>query len=775
MAALVAITSIVMGAELTTNSGFESGTTGWSNSGENSWWVVTSSTVHSGSKSASLTTWDDTSPYSGYRFIWQSVSHNGSSEYTLSVFARDNWSTGWNVISQAVTLKLEYYDASSNLLRTDQQSFDLPKNYKWYHYFFTSTDIPADTATIRPVIGTSINKVNILLDDVSLTGKSEASQHTGDLNNDLRVNLADLAVLAANWMKDDLYASQSADLTDDSSVDWSDLYIMSDNWLTDYASDITITPSSQTIDKYDSVFFDINSSAFFSNPYNPNDIRIDITFTDPDSNTISLPCFYVSGISGKSVWQGRFTPRKAGQYSYQAKVFVNDVLDSFSSTKYLTVDDSDKDGFIHLNPNSNYSFIHDSGKPFRGIGENISWDPRYSSEQTYTYEHMFPLLGDSGCNFVRVWMCVWNMPLEWTMSGLGRYNETAAERLDAVLALAEENGLYIMLTLDSTAALATEADYWGSNNYWTKNPYNTDNGGPCATAADFFTNTEAKELYKKRLRYIIARWGYNTHLCVFELFNEIDGAYNDGDANVPAADIVSWHSEMATYLKDIDPFKHLVSTSAGYKTIPNLWNVSNIDFSQTHPYGSTDAIYDKIVSFTEIYNKPYVAGEFGFGWEGPGTDGNQIEYERELRMGLWRGMFSPTPIVPLTWWWSQFDEWNDWNIFSAAAAYCSQMFSDSNSVLQKVSASAGTGMETMALKNGSTIFVWLRNNTLSTLSSSTLSVYNLSDGSYEVSYYDTLTGTYSASTLITVTTGTLQSSVPSLTADKDIACRIVQN
>jgi hypothetical protein len=143
-------------------------------------------------------------------------------------------------------------------------------------------------------------------------------------------------------------------------------------------------------------------------------------------------------------------------------------------------------------------------------------------------------------------------------------------------------------------------------------------------------------------------------------------------------------------------------------------------------------------------------------------------------MGLWRGMFSPTPILPLTWFWDKFAGWNDWNIFNPAAAYGNQMVSDTNGILQEFTPSVGTGIESMALKDSSKVFVWLRNNTSSTISGRTMTISPLQNGTYEVRYYDTWLGTYSTPTMISVTTGVLQSTIPSLTADKDIACRIVK-
>jgi hypothetical protein len=766
------LASDIFASELLTNPGFENSLTGWSQTGESSWSSI-STTSHSSTKSVSVTCWNDTSPYSASRYFTQTVTHQDANEYILSVWARDNWSSGSGAMSNAVTLKLQYYNSSSALLKTDQRSFALAKDYKWHQFFITSTNIPANAVSVKATIGTGLNKVSILFDDASLVKIKYEEQlpHTGDLNNDLTVNLLDWALFADSWMQND------SDITSDGRVNWNELPLLADNWLIYYSGNVTAEPDTQTLEKYSRVFFDINLDSPFTNPYNPDDVRVDLEFIDPCGNSITLPCFYVSGDSNNSNWQGRFTPRKTGRYYYNTKIYVNDILESASDVNYITVLNSTRNGLIHKNPNSNYCFLYDSGKPFRGIGENLCWDPRpLYDDPNYTYEYMFPRLSASACNFARVWIYPWNagMPLEWISPGLGRYDEAAAKRIDAIFSLAEQNGIYLMLTLDGCGALySIDDDYWTGNNFWKYNPYNTANGGPCAKAADFFTNADAKNYYKKRLRYIIARWGYQANLAVIEFFNEIDGAYQDGDVNIPAADIVSWHSEMATYIKSIDPFEHLISTSAGYKTITGLWNVSNLDFSQSHPYGSTNDIYSRIVSFTNNYGKPYVVGEFGYDWHGPGSGyGTQSDYERELRMGMWRGMFSPTPIVPLTWWWDSLAEWNDWYILNAAASFCRQMFSGNNDVLSQGSATTGSNIEIMSLKNGSKNFVWMRNNSSSTISNAILSVPGLTNGNYRVSYYDTLTATFTSPVVVNVTNGTLQIAVPSLAADKDIACTI---
>jgi hypothetical protein len=83
-------------------------------------------------------------------------------------------------------------------------------------------------------------------------------------------------------------------------------------------------------------------------------------------------------------------------------------------------------------------------------------------------------------------------------------------------------------------------------------------------------------------------------------------------------------------------------------------------------------------------------------------------------------------------------------------------------------------MEKMGVQTAGKMFVWLRNSSSSTISGATLTISSLQNGSYQVSYYNTWTGVYASPTTINVTTGVLSSSIPSLAADGDIACRIVK-
>ena len=85
-----------------------------------------------------------------------------------------------------------------------------------------------------------------------------------------------------------------------------------------FASDIIVTPSSNMIHQFKTLFIDIDLNLPFENPYNPIDIRVDAIISTPDGKEFRLPCFYKSGLSGKSQWEARLKKHgfKIKKYRY---------------------------------------------------------------------------------------------------------------------------------------------------------------------------------------------------------------------------------------------------------------------------------------------------------------------------------------------------------------------------------------------------------------------------------------------------------------------------
>ena len=218
---------------------------------------------------------------------------------------------------------------------------------------------------------------------------------------------------------------------------------------------------------------------------------------------------------------------------------------------------------------------------------------------------MLAELAKNGGNFFRTWICSWNLPIDYegpfnnsryTKSD-EFYNPDALARMDYLIELSEELNLYIMLTLGQGGYLIKER-------------------GVVNTAEDFFVDKQARAWYKNRLRYIVARWGYSTSIAMWEFINEVDNIqFRNSNNPIDSKFIVDWHDEMSTYIKQIDPYRHIVTTSISHRVIEGLNSIENMDINQKHIYNKTSSIPTEIERYVQEFGKPYIIGEFGREWD----------------------------------------------------------------------------------------------------------------------------------------------------------------
>lgn len=463
------------------------------------------------------------------------------------------------------------------------------------------------------------------------------------------------------------------------------------------------------VNQYEKAEWDINVSAAYTNPYDQKDITLDMALVSPSGKPVTLPCYYQSGDAGASAWKARFTPQEAGKYTYIFHVQNKAGSVDSQSGSFVVVAGS-KPGFLHKN--TLWTFKFDNGRLFRGIGENVGWESRSFENPKWTYDYLLPTLAKNGANFFRTWMCYWNMPLEWQkVSSTKRYSNTteyfnpgAIKRMDELVKLTDSLHLYFMLTMDWHGHLM-------ENGGWKNSPYNVVNGGPAKTPTEFFTLRSARDKYKNKLRYVVARWGYSTSIAAFEFFNEIDNAaFNGADSVlIPHAAITQWHDEMSRYLKDIDPYHHLVTTSVSHRDIMGMNSIAYIDFNQKHIYKHTEKIPGIYPDYIQTFGKPYVVGEFGYRWEDDDPkygEGFDYDYKR----GLWYGLFSKTPILPMTWWWELFDTRKMTPYFNGVRQINDEMLKAGNGSFEQFSLNSGR-VESYGIKCGNKYFIYLLNNT----------------------------------------------------------------
>jgi len=428
--------------------------------------------------------------------------------------------------------------------------------------------------------------------------------------------------------------------------------------------------------------FEIGNVPASANPFDPEIIRLDAVITSPSGQAVTVPAFWTQDFtsalvngeehtraSGTGGWRLRFTPTEPGEHRLALQIADGGGGPRIVLSRAFGVPDVKpvgQHGWVRVAADHRYLETSD-GQALRLIGENVCWPQRGG---TFDYEAWFEKLRTSGQNFARLWMCPWWLPLEQGKDSRTRYDMDAAWRLDRIFQIAEAKGIYLLLCLDFHGMYQVDNPHWGgSGNWWTRNPYHKDQGGPGVHPNDFFTSNEARKIYQKRLRYLIARYGANPRLLAWQFFNEIDNVY--APHLLQAADVAAWHRDMGAWLKAQDPYRHLVTTSlTGGSDRAEIWSLKEMDFASYHSYGDpapAKSLAARSEDYFRRYQKPTLIGEYGTDWRGWGgrtTD----PHLRGQRQALWGAALGGSMGPALSWWWEEIDLDNVYPIYQAMSS-----------------------------------------------------------------------------------------------------------
>ncbi len=434
------------------------------------------------------------------------------------------------------------------------------------------------------------------------------------------------------------------------------------------------------------------------NPFDPEEISVEAVFTnginqytvygfyfedfirDPNAMTPFSPAVWIRQPTGYN-WRIRFAPPKTGNWNCAVSIRLNNASTFSYAVNNLFFEclPSSNQGWLkkgndnwHLKySGSNNSFFalgqnitHTDGSYFRG-GYPLNFNRLYSGGFLDVIDWIGEL-GDAGGNMVRIG----NSPVSWEIEyeHINNYSGRLpnAWELDQIFEMCEQNGMQISYDIHffGTSTDANAPAYFR----WDDNPYHTQLTS-INTPDDFLTETEAKKVYKKKIRYILSRWGYSTSLGILFVSGEIDTwEFVNDDATVDY-EFKLWFSEMILYSKSLMSYRDLLmSTSYKSGTFPRLhehgpFEIPSLDITSLHLYNAERSANIK-ERFNEVNNQVFLKGTHGL-WPDKPTffqelglpdhypaDGNDIEGCSDINFHntLWSTAFMGGFGTGFPWW-----------------------------------------------------------------------------------------------------------------------------
>lgn len=413
------------------------------------------------------------------------------------------------------------------------------------------------------------------------------------------------------------------------------------------------------------------------NFYDEQENAVTGRFTAPGGAGFEFPGFYYEPYEFRSTgelldhakapgdWRFRVMLPESGRWRLEITVTHGGQIFARAVCAIEVAQGTDHRGVIGVEPTVRRNFAFRNGELYIPIGQNLCWHKPVSAKekQARYLSRVISAGSDYGMNFVRLWMMYWGLSIKTQNCAPNDFSggQSNAAQLDRVVETLAEKDVYASLVFFTHGDFSTIAD-----SHWYECPYNAVNPhGYLEYPGDFWTDERAKRDAKSYMRYLIARYGYSRNIMTWELFNEADGV--DGrDYEASAA----WHSEMSSYIRSIDPYGHMISTSACY-TDGKIARHEAMDFTFIHCYNYPELDY--ALNFQrkdwEAQKRPAIFGEIGFM--------NLKPHIRESliapHMSNWAGVMGGSAATGMTWYWEQFDEADGYSIYGPLSAFAGRI------------------------------------------------------------------------------------------------------
>lgn len=530
---------------------------------------------------------------------------------------------------------------------------------------------------------------------------------------------------------------------------------------------------------------DLDSSL---NVYDEKDVDLSISLISLNGTNITLPGFYYEEYTFSDEGQnmGRAEPKadfrfrisltEVSSWDFVITLKIKgEIVDTVSG--YINSEDNKEDhGYLSVEPKRKQNFVFTDGTGFTAIGHNIvgAWnDTATQSMRSAKMIEWMEYSAEYGANFTRIWLLQWLLSIQ---KGNLAPNDLSggmsdAAQFDQIFDTWNEIGMYGQVCLFSFNQFRNETGP-AAERLWSGFPYNKDTPyGYLEKPIDFFTDERAIEDTKTYFRYMVARYAYSTNLFSWEFFNEIDLA-EGYDENL--GDVVEWHKKMSDYIRSIDPYGHMITTSTAVRD--EVINThSMFDYASIHyyNYNSIGDIADFQKQFWQLYSRPVMMGECGI--ISAQVDEDLITFHQQN----WAGVMGGGSGTAASWYWEAIDEAGGYWDYQVVSEMADHIPWNSDSMFMVATENASPSNEkvqVLGYRGNDFAYLWLYDTEFTQLTKTAKDIENLefsvklSDGKYHVRWINTWTGVSISQTEEYAKDGELKLVAP--TWSKDVAVAI---
>jgi hypothetical protein len=342
----------------------------------------------------------------------------------------------------------------------------------------------------------------------------------------------------------------------------------------------------------------------------------------------------------------------------------------------------------------------------------------------------------------------------------GVYNEVDGFMLDRIVEAAEQHGMYLQIVL------------------LTRDHYMAQLRRDDSRAYD-----EAIAFASRLARYASARWGYSTHVAVWEYFNEIDPGLPTG----------RFYSEVGQVFERFDVNHHLRATSV-WSAPAKHYNHPRLETADHHYYirPTTGTLFHDEVASVEAQwrllsrhasGKPILFSEFGITddrWQRAPQLDRDTRYAH-LHSALWASALSGFASTVCHWYWDDIERRDLYSLYRPLARYAADV-PWTTAELRPAPVECDSSVRVVGLSGKTAAYLWIQDRTATwwalameekrpePLNEVALSVGGLAPGRYRVSWWDTAEGRTLSDVHVALDGGPLRLRTPTFAGD--VACKV---